>query len=121
MEVFRIEEFTKIENPTPGRRVRQEILTSEQKAENLGGIFGILAPGGKVPYHFHMKRESIIICISGEATEIVEGKEFTVKAGDILYIPAGEKHMIMNRTDKDFRYLEFFTCPPLKADFIEVK
>ena len=23
--------------------------------------------------------------------------------------------------DEDFRYLEFYTCPPLAADFVEVK
>lgn len=121
MEIFRIEELTKVENPNPGARFIREILTNEQKAENLGGLFGLLVPGSQVPYHFHNKRESVIIAVSGEATEIIEGKEFPIKANDVLYIPAGEKHTTVNRTDKDFRYLEFFTCPPVMADFIEVK
>ena len=121
MEIFRTEDFIKIENPNPSTRFRKEILTNEQKAENLEGIFGLLSPGNEVPYHFHSKRESIIIAISGEATEIVEGKEIPIKANDVLYIPAREKHMTVNRTDKDFRYLEFFTCPTGTADFIEVK
>ena len=121
MEIFKIEEFIKMENPTPGKFSRQEILTNEHKAKDLGGIFGLLVPGSQVPYHFHRKRESVIIAISGEATEIVEGKETPVKATDVLYIPAGEKHMVVNRTDKDFRFLEFFTYPPVAADFIEVK
>ena len=121
MEIFKIEEFVKMENPNPGTRFRQDILTNEQKAENLGGMFGLLSPGNQVPYHFHNKRESIIIVISGEGTEIVEGKEIPIKANDVLYIPAGEKHMTVNRTDKALRYLEFFTCPPVEADFIEVK
>ena len=72
-------------------------------------------------YHFHEKRDSVIIAISGEASETVEGKEFPVKANDVLFIPAGEKHGMINRTDKDFRFLEFFTCPPVEADFIEVE
>ena len=121
MKIFRIKEFLKVENPNPGTRFIREILTSEQKAENLGGLFGLLVPGSQVPYHFHNKRESIIIAISGDATEIVEGKEIPIKANDILYIPVHEKHMTVNRTDKDFRYLEFYTCPPVMADFIEVK
>lgn len=110
MEIFKIEEFIKVVNPNPGARYRQEILTNKQRAEDLRGVFMVLVPGGQVPYHFHNKRESIIIAISGEAIEIVEGKEIPIKANDILYIPAGEKHGVMNRTDKDFRYLEFFTC-----------
>ncbi|MFC1958997.1 cupin domain-containing protein [Chloroflexota bacterium] len=121
MKIFRIGEFAKMENPNPGTRFRQDILTNEQKAENLGGLFGLLAPGNQVTYHFHNKRESIIIAISGEATEIIEGKEIPIKANDVLYIPAGEKHMTVNRTGNDFRYLEFFTCPPLTADLVEVK
>lgn len=121
MEIFRFEEFNKMENPTPGAFFRQEILTNAQKAKDLGGIFGLLVPGSQVPYHFHNKRESVIIVISGEAIEVIEGKEFPIKANDVLFIPAGEKHTTINRTDKDFRYLEFFTCPPVTADFVEVK
>ena len=120
MEIFRIEEFIKMTNPNHNTRYRQEILTNKQRAEDLRGIFIVLVPGDEVPYHFHNKRESIIIAISGEATEIVEGEEIPIKANDILYIPAGEKHGMMNRTDKDFRYLEFFTCSPGVEDRIVV-
>jgi len=121
MKIFKTEEFNKMENPTPGKFFRQEILTNEPGAKDVGGMFGLLVPSSQVPYHYHRKRESIIIVISGEATEIVEGKEIPIKTNDVLYIPAGEKHTTVNRTDKDFRYLEFFTCPPVTADFIEVK
>ncbi len=93
---------------------------SEDGAKDLGGMFGLLPPGSRVPYHFHKRRESVIVVISGEATEVIAGKEITVKAGDILYIPAGEKHATINRSGSDFRYLEFFTTPPLSADFVEV-
>ena len=63
--------------------------------------------------------EWTLISLNGNA--LIEGKEITLKANDILYIPSGEKHMTVNRGDNDFRYLEFFTCPPVMADFIEVK
>jgi quercetin dioxygenase-like cupin family protein len=121
MKIFRIEEYINMENPNPCQPYRPEILTTEHKAKDLGGMLGLLPPGSQVPYHYHKNRESIIIVISGEATEIIEGEEIPIKAGDVIYIPAGEKHRTLNRSDKDFRYLEFFTCPPLTADFIEVK
>jgi quercetin dioxygenase-like cupin family protein len=108
-------------NPTPGTIYRPEILTQDHQAKSLGGMFGILVAGARVPYHYHNKRESIIIAISGEATEVIEGKETPIKAGDVLFIPAGEKHNTINRSNQDFRYLEFFTSPPLTADFVEVK
>ena len=121
MKMFKSDEYINIENPSPGKPYRPEILNSEQKAKNLGGMFGLLVAGSEVPYHYHEKRESIIFVLSGEAIEIIEGKEVPIKSGDIMYIPAGEKHMTLNRSDKDFRYIEFFTCPPLKSDFIEIK
>ena len=97
MEILKIGELKKVKNPMPGKRYRQDILTVRQKAEQLTGIFIILVPGGQVPYHYHQKRESIIIGISGEATETVEGKEIPIKADDILFIPPGEKHGMVNK------------------------
>ena len=121
MKVFKLGEYLRMENSTPGKIFRAEILTKGHQATDLGGIFGLLPPGSSSRYHYHKKRESIIIAISGEVTKIIEGEQFPIKAGDIIYIPAGKKHMTVNRSDKDFRYLEFFTCPPVRADFVEVK
>ena len=121
MKMFKVQEYINMENPNPGMPYRPEILTGAHKSKDLGGMFGLLAPGNQVPYHYHKNRESIIIVISGEAIEVLEGEEIPIKEGDLLYIPAGEKHATLNRSDKDFRYLEFFTCPPVTADFVEVK
>ncbi len=120
MEIFKIKEFVNMVNPTPGERYRQDILTRQQRAEDLRGMFIVLAPGGQVPYHLHNKRESIIIAISGEATETVEGKEIAIKANDILFIPAGEKHGMLNSSDQEFRYLEFFTSTSGAEDHVLV-
>ena len=121
MKRFKTQEYIQMENPNPGEPYRPEILTDAHGAEALGGMFGLLVPGSQVPYHYHIKRESIIVVISGEAIEVVEGEEIPIKAGDLLFIPAGEKHTTVNRSDRDFRYLEFFTSPPVSADFVEVK
>jgi len=121
MKIFKTDDYIKLENPNPGNPYRPEILTTEHGAKNIGGMLGLLVPGSQVPYHYHNNRESIIIVISGEAIEVVEGKEIPINTGDVLYIPAGEKHMIINRSNKDFRYLEYFTYPPVTADFVEVR
>jgi quercetin dioxygenase-like cupin family protein len=121
MKIFKTSEYVMMKNPTPGQRYRSEILTADHQARDLGGILGVLAPGSSPPYHYHEKRESIIIAISGEAVEILEGKETPIKAGDVIFIPPGEKHTTVNRSSQEFRYLEFFTCPPVGKDFIEVR
>ena len=121
MKIFKSDEYIHMQNPTPEKPYRPEVLTAEHGAKNIGGMFGLLVPGSQVPYHYHKNRESIIIVLSGEATEVIDGKETPIKAGDILFIPAGEKHTTINRSNKDFRYIEYFTYPPVGADFIEVK
>ena len=121
MKIFKIDDYVKMQNPNPGQPYRPEILTADHGAKNLGGMFGLLAPGTQVPYHYHHKRESVIIAISGEATEVIDGKETAIQAGDILFIPAGEKHTTINRSKKEFRYIEYFTYPPVGADFVEIK
>jgi quercetin dioxygenase-like cupin family protein len=119
MEIIRTEEKVQLTNPTPGERYRSDLVTPEQRAKKLGGFLCIIPAGGEMPYHYHEKRESLLFLIKGEAVEIVEGEEHPVKAGDVLYIPAGEKHSIINRSDGDLRYLEFFT--PVDEDFIVVE
>jgi len=118
MKRYRSNEYIDKENPTPGRRYRTEVLTEPDDAKRLAGIFVILPAGEQVPYHYHATRESLIYILSGEGIEKVENKEFPVKAGDVLFMPANEKHTIMNRSDKDIRYLEFYS--PIERDFIEV-
>lgn len=121
MKLFKSDEYAGMPNPTPGQAYRPEILTKDDGAKSLGGMFGLLVPGSQVPYHYHVSRESVIVVVSGEGIEVIEGREVPIKAGDILFIPAGEKHTTINRSDKDLRYLEYFTAPPLGADFVAVQ
>ena len=121
MKIFKFEDYLKSENPTAGEIYRPEILIDKDGAKDLGGIMGLLPAGKQIPYHYHKSRESVLIAISGEAEEIVEGKDYPFKAGTVFHIAAGEKHMTVNRSDQEFRYLEFYTCPPLDADFVEVR
>jgi len=120
MKVFKVDDYLNLNNPTPGKTYRQDTLTKEHDAKELGGLFGIMVAGAQGEYHYHNQRESLLFIISGEAAECVDGKEHPIKAGDILFIRPGEKHTIVNRTDKDLRLLEFFTHPPVSADKIPV-
>lgn len=121
MKIFSIEDYVARDNPTSDTYYRTEILGNEDSPTDIGGIFAILLPGGRVPYHTHVARESVFIAIDGEAIQIVENEEIPIKAGDIMYIPADEKHGLVNRSEKPFRYLEYWTHPPVSADFWEVK
>ena len=118
MEIFRTDDLNKMDNPNAGERYRLDLVTGEQMAKALGGFLVMLPAGGEIPNHYHDKRESLIVMIAGEATEIVEGEAFAIRAGDVLFIPAKERHGMVNRSDREVRYLEFFT--PVDSDFVEV-
>jgi quercetin dioxygenase-like cupin family protein len=121
MKLFKSRDLISLIGPKAKDIYRPEVLTNADNAFELGGMFGFLPPGLGVPYHFHKKRESVIIVISGEAVENVDGVKFTLNAGDVLFIQAGEKHSLSNESNSDFRFIEFFTNPPLAADFISAE
>lgn len=121
LKVWKTGHYREISNPTPGGIYRTSILGEEDQAKDLGGIAVVLPAGESVPYHYHEKRESLLLVLSGEAVEVCEAKEYPVQAGDVIFIPAGAKHGVINRSDKDFRFLEFFTYPPMLRDFIKVE
>ena len=118
MEIYHLEDWVSAENPTPGARGRLDILTEQQNAKALAGHVTILSAGDKVPGHYHERRESLLYFISGEVVETVDGREFPLKAGDVIYIAAGEKHAMENRSGREARYLEVYT--PITRDVVMV-
>jgi quercetin dioxygenase-like cupin family protein len=121
MKLLRAGDFVNTENPNVGKIYRQEIVLGGDMAQNLGGVFGILPPGTEVQLHYHVKRESVLIIIRGEAVQRVDSKEFSLDTGDVVYILPGERHAMINRSTKDVRFIEFFTHPPAETDFIAVE
>lgn len=119
MEIFKMADYIKKANPEPDKRFTQQLL--EKKAENLVGMFVILPPGGQTPYHFHNKRESILIVVSGKAKELVEGKKIPIEANDILFIPSKQKHGIVNDSGGEFRFIEFQVGKPDEPDMVQVE
>ena len=117
MKLYDAKKYKEMESPTPKELYRIDILTKDDNAQDLNGLFGIMPGGIKGDYHYHKKRESIFVAVSGEAVELVDGEEIPIKAGDVFFIPPNEKHTIINKSDKEFRFLEFFSRPPVKADF----
>ena len=115
MKLIKTDEFIRMKNPTPGQAYRPLILTSDDKARDLGGQFCLNEPGSQTTFHCHKNNETIRIVLSGEGTHVTltdAGQEIEtpMRAGDVLYIPAGEKHRLVN---KDSKFLEFFTNPPV--------
>ena len=119
MKIFKIGEYAKFKVPKPDQVYRTDILAQEDAAKDLFGLFVVAPPGadGRDHLHYHEKRESIFMVVSGNATAIIDGKEVQVEAGDVIFIPPKAVHTFANRSNKDFRMIEFCTCPPAPSDF----
>ena len=55
-------------------------------------------------YHSHEHRNEIWNVITGNGRAILDGREQTVKPGDVLYMPAGCKHTII--ADGELKVIE---------------
>ena len=82
-----------------------------------------LNPGHKMNYHSHEFRDEVWTVIYGEGRAVIDGEECRVKAGDVLRMPAGCRHMLLADTElqvievqlgKDISVQDKKKYPPLK-------
>ncbi|MDX7986491.1 cupin domain-containing protein [Xenorhabdus sp. 12] len=87
-------------------------LTEGTLASKLGASIDCI-PAGKraVPYHFHHSQEEMFIIISGFGTLRIADKMISIKEGDVICIPPGDKypHQIINTSDDTLRYISIST------------
>lgn len=102
-----MEELRKLSTPKPGERFTERVIDEKDKSKKVQAIVAVVPPeAAHLEYHYHTENETLILVLSGEGKEIVEGKEYPVKANDIIYVPAQEKHTIQNTGKTDLKYLE---------------
>ena len=57
-----------------------------------------LNPEHQMSYHSHRCRDEVWTVISGEGEATVDGKTFTVRAGDVIQLPKTAKHTVKAKT-----------------------
>ena len=58
-----------------------------------------LNAGHSMNYHSHKNRDEVWVVISGTGTAVVDGKERSVKAGDVITMGIGCRHTIKAETE----------------------
>jgi len=84
------------------------LSNSREDKRKIGIAVKELAPGKQsCPFHFHMIEEEHVIALEGEATLRLGDERYTIKAGDYVGFPAGQRagHCLVNEGDKPFRFL----------------
>ena len=73
-------------------------------------------PGGR--YHHHTNSDNVYIVKKGQGQLVVEGKTYTIKEDDVIYIPAGQKHSLTNASEETFEIFEVYTPAGDQFDFV---
>jgi uncharacterized cupin superfamily protein len=81
-------------------------------ATKLGACVDTVAPGKRsCPYHFHRAQEEMFVVLEGSGTLRVAGALLPLRAGDVVFIPAGPQypHQIINSSQQPLTYLSIST------------
>ncbi|WP_416761181.1 cupin domain-containing protein [Roseateles sp. So40a] len=96
----------------PLYEARSVRLARGTAAQKLGASYDIVEPGKTTcPYHLHYAQEEMFIVLEGHGTLRVAGEMLPIKAGDVIFIPAGPEypHHIINTSDAPIKYLSIST------------
>ena len=69
-----------------------------------------VAPGGHTPHHAHDYEHEILI-LSGSGVAKSEQGDRPFKAGDVIFVPANEKHQFVNNTDEPCAFICLIPAP----------
>jgi uncharacterized cupin superfamily protein len=81
-------------------------------ARKLGVSIDVVAAGKRsCPYHLHHAQEEVFIVLEGTGTVRVAGEMLPIKAGDVIFTPAGPDypHQIINTSSAPLKYLSIST------------
>jgi mannose-6-phosphate isomerase-like protein (cupin superfamily) len=73
-----------------------------------------IPPGGEIGEETHDTIDQVLVIVVGEADTVLEGVATAVGPGDLIQVPAGTRHNIINRGAGDLRLYTVY-APPAHA------
>jgi mannose-6-phosphate isomerase-like protein (cupin superfamily) len=73
-------------------------------------------PGGSL--HHHSTADNVYIVRRGEGTLVIEGKTYTIRSDDVVFIPAGTRHALANRGADTLEIFEIYAPAGKHFDFV---
>ena len=96
-----------------GKGQNWHVVHPDMGAKQLTLNHGLHAPGQEFTQHFHDYSEDMIVVLEGGCT-IRQGDIYTpIRAGDGIFVPAGEVHGTVNTTDGPARLISFQSPPDM--------
>lgn len=79
-----------------GDTVRLALLRGPDARLDASVVFEVWEPGGSQPVNSHPRSVETFLFLRGRGTAISDGIEVPVTAGQLLVLPAGSQHRIVN-------------------------
>lgn len=81
-----------------------QVLISAEEGPNFALRRFIMQPGGGMPLHTNtVEHEQYVL--RGQAQIGIDGQEYQVQTGDVVFIPAGAPHYYQNTGQEPFEFL----------------
>ncbi|MDT4987234.1 MAG: hypothetical protein QOI74_1328 [Micromonosporaceae bacterium] len=81
------------------------------------GAWVVVPAGGGTGVHSHHEYE-IFIAVGGEAVVEANGERRALQVGDIVHLPPGTEHRVINDAAADFEMYAIWWDPEMSARFI---
>lgn len=103
-------------NVSAGVNTTIQVLISAQEGPNFALRKFAMQPGGGMPLHTNtVEHEQYVL--RGRARIGIDGQDYDVAAGDVVFIPAGVPHYYQNTGEEPF---EFLCIIPNQPDEIKI-
>ena len=71
--------------------------------------------GEDIGAEVHPATDQILFIVDGEGKAVVNGKTFKVEENDVVFVPAGARHNLINSGDEELKLFTVYS-PPEHAD-----
>jgi mannose-6-phosphate isomerase-like protein (cupin superfamily) len=104
-----------------GRGEKIRLVDSRLGTDAIDLHHNTLFPGGPSGrYHRHSKADNVYIVTAGVGQLVADGVTYSVRKGEIIFIPAGVPHSLSNPGDEPFGIYEIYAPAGPDFDFIVV-
>jgi mannose-6-phosphate isomerase-like protein (cupin superfamily) len=105
-----------------GRGETVRLINTSLGTERIDLHVNRLVPGGpRGRLHRHSQSDNVYIVRRGEGTLIADGESYTIRADQIIFIPAGMVHSLSNLSDDIFEIVEIYAPAGRQFDFTPVE
>src|SRR5689334_3714796 len=103
----------------PGRGEQIKLINPSLGTEKLDVHLNRLTPGGpRGKLHHHSSADNVYIVKRRDGTLTVESETYVAREHDVVFIPAGVKHSLSNRSDGVFEIFEIYAPAGRHMDFV---